>query len=365
MRAKGDVNLIPFWTALSTEASLSHILIDHLRRQNLISWNESVQRDPATGTAHFNNYPFSAARFSWLSPVLGWAQGSSKPKPIPVLFHVSATECKNWDVDGFVERIKRAGANQTSKRRFLGVIAAPSFQTEAFQQSRKEGFLTMNLRDLFGEAAFNVIVECEKLLKFEVGPGESAINENYLSNALEGLRNNPFIADLKALAFETASAFALKQEGWEEVTLNSKVPFRLPKGNTERELDVSAQKHSWDQIYLIECKAEPSDEPLSDEYVRKFFTESVPAFLAHKATSRNPSHCRAEIWTTGIVTDLARDALKTLQLKSHIKPNLLGRTEILEKLPRGSDSIKRLINVIAETGKKSRRHQTPTNPDLP
>lgn len=64
--------------------------------------------------------------------------------------------------------------------------------------------------------------------------------------------------------------------------------------------------------------------------------------------TRNPSHCKAEIWTTGVVTDSARSALKEIKLKRFVEPALLGRTELLANLPRPLEATKRLIESIAQ-----------------
>ncbi len=171
-----------------------------------------------------------------------------------------------------------------------------------------------------------------------------------LSVSLQALKTNPFVVDLKSLAFEALSGFLLKNDGWEEVQLNLRVPFQLPVGTTEREVDVSGQKNSWDEVCLIECKAEAGTKPLEVEYVRKFFTETVPAFLAAKCPNQNPSHCRAEIWTTGVVTDLARRALNETKMKKFITPELRGREDLIERLPKTLQSTRRLIETIAEFG---------------
>ena len=78
---------------------------DHFRRQNFIAWNRFVSKDFREGLLPFNNYPFFAASFSWLSPMLRWEKEQKKPKPTPVVFHVSSANCRLWDVDGFITRM--------------------------------------------------------------------------------------------------------------------------------------------------------------------------------------------------------------------------------------------------------------------
>jgi hypothetical protein len=135
---------------------------------------------------------------------------------------------------------------------------------------------------------------------------------------------------------------------------------------TEREVDVSGQKQSWNEVRIIECKAESGDKPLSGQYVRKFFTETVPAFLKIKCPSNNPSVCHAEIWTTGTVTNEALGALNEIKLGKYIKPALVGKTQLIDSLPKTLGSIKRLIETIAELGNTNQdRHQFNSDSTIP
>lgn len=95
---------------------------------------------------------------------------------------------------------------------------------------------------------------------------------------IEALKTNPFISDLKSLAFEALSGLLIKYDHWEEVQLNLRVPFQLSEGATEREVDVSGQQDSWDKVCIIECKAEAGTKPLAPEYVRKFYRKLCPLF---------------------------------------------------------------------------------------
>jgi len=336
-------------TSFQIEIALTDILLDHFRRQNFIAWNRFVSKDFREGLLPFNNYPFFAASFSWLSPLLRWEKERKKPKPTPVVFHVSSTNCRLWDVDGFITRMDRAAYEKTSRFKLLGVIAAPDFDLDAWAKAKDAGLIMINFRQLFGDHAFEAIVQVQQLLKNVAGDSAKAEEEGYreLAKMIESLKTNPFIADLKALAFEALAGFLVKNHGWEEVQLNLKVPFELPEGMTDREIDVSGQKNSWDEVCIIECKAEAATKTLDEAYVRRFFTETVPAFLKAKCTVKNPSHCRAEIWTTGIVSDSAKEALSELALKKFIQPELVGRDQLIQQLPPTLESTKRLLQTIA------------------
>lgn len=336
-------------TAFQIEVALTNILLDHFRRQNFIAWNPFVPKDFREGLISFNNYPFLAASFSWLSPLLRWEKDPKKPKPTPVVFHVSSTNCRIWDVDGFIARMQRATHEKAKRFDLLGLIAAPGFDTDAWDKAKEAGLMTINLRQLFGDPAFEAIVQVQELLKNVAGDSTKAKDDEYeeLTKIVASLKTHPFIADLKALAFEALAGFLVKHQGWEEVQLNLKVPFELPEGMTDREVDVSGQKNSWDEVCIVECKAEAATKPLDDAYVRKFFTQTVPAFLTTKCRERNPSHCRAEIWTTGIVLDSNKKALSELSLKKFIQPQLVGRDQLIRQLPPTLESTKRLIQTIA------------------
>ena len=349
-------------TAYQVEISLTNILVEHFRQQNLISWNGLVGTDVHQGLVAFNNYPFFAATFSHLAPLKRWNETRNKSVPTPVVFHVCYNPCTIWDVDGFLERMSRAGVNKSSRLSMLGIIAAPDFTGDAWNKAKKEGLLAVNLRQLFGEPAFEAIVKIQELLKNVAGDPAMVKDGEYdvLLKAIENVKTNPFIVDLKSLGFEVLAGFLINYDGWQEVVLNIKVPCTLPDGKTEREIDVSGQKESWDKVCIIECKAEAGNKPLSGEYVRKFFTETVPAFLKVKCPVKKPSHCRAEIWTTGTVTSEAEDALKVISLGKFIHPALVGKTQLIERLPKTLGSTKRLIETIAELG-NTNTNQQPTS----
>lgn len=331
--------------ALQIEIALTGILIDHYRRQNFISWNLIADTDRQL--IAFNNYRFFAASFSWVAPLVRWE--NTKPKPTPVLFHVCAQACQIWDVEGFWARIERAGVNRTSRLQVLGIIAAPDFSHDAWKRAKEAGFLAINLRTFFGDAAFEAIVSVQELLKNVAGDPRKAEADEYaeLSKILETSKTNPFIADLKSLAFEALVGLLVKYEGWDEVQLNLSVPFALPEGETTREVDVCGQRNGWDRVTIVECKAEKGTKPLDEEYVRKFFTETMPAFIKAKCKERNPSICNAEIWTTGTVSDAAMNALKEIKLPKFVQPSLIGREQIIKNLPRTLKSTDKLIQTIA------------------
>lgn len=153
------------------------------------------------------------------------------------------------------------------------------------------------------------------------------------------------------MGFETATALILRTYGYENVELGISVPFKKSKVDenieTTREIDVHGSRANEEEVYIIECKAETAGKPLDLEYINKFYTETVPAFLKAKYFNYHLKECKAEIWTTGSVSSEAKKLLESLSLKEFIKPRLLGRAEVLAEVPRKLSSCKRLINVIS------------------
>ncbi len=66
-----------------------------------------------------------------------------------------------------------------------------------------------------------------------------------------------------------------------------------------------------EELLVVECKAEAGDKPA---YVRKFYTETVPAYIRSKKSNGKIRECRAEIWTTRQVGLDAQQTLEQLKL---------------------------------------------------
>ncbi len=171
-------------TAFQVEIALTNILIEYFRRQNFISWNAVVGREVQGGLIPFNNYPFFAATFSWISPLARWDPAAGKSKPTPVVFHACAGPCTVWDVEGLAARIERAGANKTSRLGIMGIVAAANFEPDAWKKAKEEGFLAINLRQLFGDFAFDAILQVQELLKNVCGDPKKAKDDEYFPSPL-------------------------------------------------------------------------------------------------------------------------------------------------------------------------------------
>jgi hypothetical protein len=326
------------------QAAMTEILVNHFRRQNLIAWNTIAQTTGVESLAVFNNFYFSAKSFSWLSPLLK-VKGGVRPKPTPVVFDVWPYSCSVFEVESFLERLRRAGQNKQTKLNFLGIIAAPDFDPDAWKLAREAGLMGINLRQFFGQVALDALAQIEILLRNVAGDPARADDKGYadLAKTLEELKSNPYVVELRSIGFEALVALILRSKGWEEVRMNFTVPFET----TTREIDVTGHRDSHDKLYIVECKAEAANKKLDPDYVRRFFSETVPAYIKAEYTGRMPSFCSAEIWTTGKVGGDAIAAMHEIKMKSFIQPKLLEHDDVKKEIPHNLESCKRLITAIA------------------
>jgi Holliday junction resolvase-like predicted endonuclease len=332
------------------ELNLTTFIINHFRNQNLISWNGYSLPEESRGFVVFNNHAFGATGYSWLSPMLREnVSENGMPKPVPVVVDLYYPQCTKHDVESFIHRVNRAFKRRPEGRQIrrpvLGVIASPHFDQEAWGLAKKTNSLVINLQQLFGEEALKAMKQIADLLSGIQGDTDYIEDAQFqkLSDSIDLLRTNPYVVDLKSLSFEALAALVLRAEGWENVQLNVRVPFK----ETEREVDVSAQRDEYDRIHLVECKAETAGKELSSEHVNKFFTETVVAFIKNKLKDRRPEICHAEIWTTGKIGKDAEEALQNIFHKKYMKFKLLGLSDLIDRLPRSIRSCARLLNTIA------------------
>ena len=334
-------------SGLTTEIALTNILLEHFRQQNLVSWNTPSFSTPIDSLAVFNNFHFHAATFSWLKPLVRF--DDKKRIPSPVLLSVHARQCREYDVSGFLERISRATFNRKSRFPTLGIIAALDFPDSVWGSAKSGGLVCINLRQLFGEAAFEALAKVQELIASVSGNPDFPVDRNYevLAKMLNDLKVNPFVAALRSFSFEVASAFIARCDQWEDVQLNIKVPFPINQGQTEeREIDVVGKRHSGEEILLVECKALSNSKEVTGEQVRRFFTQTVPAYIRLHAMAP-PARCHAEIWTTGKTGHDATTALAALKLNKIILPKLSDKAGVLAKLRGNTLACKRLIETIA------------------
>jgi len=332
------------WSRFSTEAFLANVLFEQFRRQNLISWNTKALPDNSATLIAFNNFQFAATGFSWVRTMLRY-KGADQPKPTPVVMDIYAKPCMTYDVESFLERLTRAGENKKWKLKFLGIIAAFEFDPAAWKMVKSEGFIAINLKQHFGDSAYEALVQIQDLLKNITGEPAKADDKDYkrLAETLEPLKTNPYVKDLRSLGFESVSGLILRTHGYENIHLNLKVSLETGE---EREADVTGDNSGGENLFIVECKAEGGDKPLDPFYVRRFFTETVPAYIRSKRNGKI-QECRAEIWTTGQIGAEAENALKEIKLKPIVKAALLGHGDVKNQIPQRLGSCRRLLEAIA------------------
>lgn len=318
---------------LRKESVLARLLVNRLRKQNLVSWSGSELPSRELGHVVFNGQVFTAVGFSFLAPLVRVNSTTRKATPCPVFIDTFAGLCRLGEVQAFVARADNARCWGKLRQPYLGVIAAREFDDIAWKEAKSRGLITVNLKQMFGEEALNAMAIVERILgDLKAGRGQdNAIKEmREFTDALESLKSNPVVADLCAIGFELLTGLVLRAEGYEGVTLGQDVPFQ---GQRTRDVDVFGNRG--DDVIVVECKAHHERKELTREEVKKFFTETVPAFRAWwtKKQGRQPRKCTAQMWTSGQVGRDAEEMLQGLALKANLDPALVGPSKIIERLP--------------------------------
>jgi hypothetical protein len=314
------------------EILLARILVERLRRQNMLSWNLVNLPDISTPYVVFNGQAFSGYGFSYLSPLVHWKKDAKAPTSCPVLIDCYHGVCTLPQVDSFRQRIERATVRRKRRMPVLAVIAARDFQQDAWRQARRNGLMTVSFRQVFGDEALNTMVQVERLLG---GFSNSSLDESRrrfskVAKLMEDLKTNPVIADLRAISLEALCALIIQTQGYSSPELGRVVAWQ----NTTRDVDVFAIRGD-DELRVVECKAYHRRKSILDSDVRKFFTETVPALKAWlRRTDRCFKRCTAEIWTTGPKGKNAELALKELTPSRGDKWKLRRMRDMHEDIPK-------------------------------
>lgn len=321
------------WTAL---------LVHHFALHNFIGWKARELRYSPL----LNGQRFSALGYSFVRPLVRFNEGNPQPIACPVVFDVLARPAETFDVQGLIERIHRAGANRQAKLRIMGVMGAPRFFPEAFDLARRNGLVVVNFREAFGELALEILAEAEQLFReMEPAMGEPSRDFSELAErfarSIEELKRHPLVTELSGLAFEALACAVLGAEGFQDVHTGETVPFEEAGEEVPREID--ARGHRGNEWRIIECKAINERTELDPMQVKKFFTETVPAFI--KAMGRtNHRLWRAELWTTGLVTEETRQALKRWTPRG-VTVEIFTRDQI--PIPHQLRAFRRLLDTLA------------------
>jgi hypothetical protein len=327
-----SVDLFANWAAqqLRYEALLARILVERLRRQNMLSWNRVDLPDVDKPYTVFNRQLFSAHGFSYLSPIVRWKDGATAPTPCPVLLDCYHGRCALPQVESFLQRIDRATIRRRHKLPTLGLIAARDFDGEAWNLARHRGLMTVSFRQMFGDEALNVMAQVEQLLNGlrREASEDGQLRFQEIAQLLDDLKTNPVVCDLRSIAFEALSGLILRSQGFESVELGRIVPWN----DTTRDVDVFAVRDG--KLRAIECKAYHRRKSISGEEVRKFFTQTVPALKRWmRKTERLFSTCTASIWTTGPIGNDARDALYELSLPKGDEWDIKRMSDLYDGIP--------------------------------
>jgi len=325
------------------ECMLARLLFDSFRRQNVIAWNQFDIADYRKGYVAFNGQVFTAFGYSFLRPITTWED--KKPKSCPVLLELVPGTCEQCEYEGFVERVKRATFRANTQQRYLGILAASDFSKKVWSEAQKQGFWTINLRQVFGDTALDILAQFEILLR-AVDPGSEPdpnVDIDSITTLLAELKSNPIVTDLRSIAFETLTALTMRAEGYEDITMGTDAPFL----ETTRDIDVHGRRG--DVAAITECKAIVDANELKGGEVTKFFTETVPAFAKwHRKKHGNFTELKAQLWTTGQIGNEAQEAFDSLSIANEISADIKDREAIIAVIPRQlKERLQKLLTSIA------------------
>lgn len=315
------------------------LLLRHYKQQNIIAWNTP---EPGTPGIYNGGQIFDFMAFSRLRPLRRKTGDKWKSGPVPLDVLVRPAEL--FDVDGFIERLHRAGDHKGSRFRPLGVMGARSFSPEALRRGKEFGLVLVNFKELFGEAGLDAITKAQELMAALATGNDAGVGTlaDQLAAAVALLKDNPMVSALCGIAFETLAVAVLRARQCEEVRAGLDVPWEEEGVETTRDVDASG--HIEDQWQVVECKALGAAKSVDQETIRKFYTETVPAFLDFIGKNKI-KECKAEIWTTGCVSAEADAYFKSLRHNRRVKPAILTRREIT--IPQRIIKLERLMDVIA------------------
>ena len=315
---------------LRSEALLARILLERLRRQNLVTWNRVELPDLEVPFTVFNGQIFSGFGFSYLSPLVQWKKGTTRPTSCPLLLDCYRDGASLAHVQSFAQRVSRAIHRGRSRIPALSVIAARDFEKDAWVDARSRGFMTINLRQVFGEEALDAMVLVERILHGASLRTEAESESNFqkFSQLLLELKTNPIVVTLRSIGFEALAGLILRSCGYEQVEMGRAVPWE----KSTRDIDVFAFRG--DELRVIECKAYHRRKSIPGEEVRKFFTQTLPALKQWLHESKRKFvRCTAEIWTTGPLGNEARDELYRLKAPKGDKWDIKRMEEVEAMIP--------------------------------
>lgn len=294
---------------LQIDALLCRVLCRTLSQQNMFGWNQIELPTEEQPFTEFNTQIFSGSAFSYLAPLSTQKTQTQKAVSCPVVIDCFSEVVSVDHVESFYDRLVRASHRGKKPQRMLGVFAATGFTKDAWILAKSKGFLTINLSQLYGNAALDAMASVERLIQ-NFNDGSSELEETQiddLSAMLEKLKDNPIVTALRSIGFEVMTGLVLKSMGYEQTYVGKTVTWK----ETKRDIDVFGLRS--DELLVVECKANQKGNSPSETDVRKFFCETVPALKDWLQTTQRPFRiCKAELWTTGVVSNEARNALSEI-----------------------------------------------------
>jgi hypothetical protein len=205
----------------------------------------------------------------------------------------------------------------------------------------------MNLRQVYGNQALEALVQIETLLRnldYAV-PLNLDCDVQTFSRLLEELKTNPVVTSLRSIGYEALCALILRSEGYGDVEMGREVPFQ----ESTRDVDIYGRRA--DDLRVVECKALLAGNELLPEDVRKFYLQTMPAFIRWYDENRGKGlykRVQAEIWTTGTIGDASREALNEIKAAPNVERRLRASEDVEPDIPSElRERAKTLLKAIA------------------
>jgi len=333
---------------LDVAVQIAAVVIQQLKNQNLISWNDPPNIRRESYGVIFNNYVFSEASFTWLRPTNFRPKHRGTREAVPMVMDCYARRVELYDVESFVLRMERAGELNKKGQTFYGVLVGEHYTEEAWNRAKKEGIHLIHLGKMFGDEALKLIRHYSKLAMSVTGNMDLLNADQFeeITESLTELKTNPIVKDLRSIGLEILTSLLLRSENLESVAMNFSVPFK----NTTREIDAAGKKTVEGQVVhrVVECKAYSSKKELTEEDVKKFFCETAPSALKHYSKT-DSCLIEAEIWTTGKIGKAANDQLEKIQLSKKMTPKLRGLPEIKKLVTKDLKPARKLLDAISKS----------------
>jgi hypothetical protein len=183
------------------------LLLQHYKQQNIIAWNTP---EPGEPNVYNDGQLFDFMAYTRLRPLRRKSGESWKSGPVP--FDVLGRAAELFDVEGFIERLHRAGDHKGSRFRPLGVMGARSFSPEALKRGKEFGLVLVNFKELFGETGLDAITKAQELMATLAGGNDAAVGTvaDQLAESVASLKGNSMVGALCGVAFETLAVAILR-----------------------------------------------------------------------------------------------------------------------------------------------------------